>query len=44
LAAVEAWLDDSDVDVIRSRAAEAYHRYQQCGLNAARKLLVTGSR
>lgn len=27
---------------IRSKGAEAYHKFQKCGLNAAKKLLVTG--
>ncbi|MBP6391724.1 MAG: hypothetical protein KA175_12060 [Flavobacteriales bacterium] len=41
-AALAGWvLRESDA-AIRERAAQAYHRYQKCGLNAARRLLVTG--
>jgi hypothetical protein len=40
-AAIEAWIDGSTSETIRSRAAEAYHRYQKCGLKAAKRLLVT---
>ncbi len=41
-AALDGWvLNESDAQ-IRERSASAYHKYQKCGLNAARKLLVTG--
>ena len=40
--AIAGWvLDESDAQ-IRDRAAQAYHKYQKCGLNAAKRLLVTG--
>lgn len=41
-AAVSAWVGGSDDAAVREKAAAAYHAYQKCGLNAARKLLVTG--
>ncbi|MBC2844275.1 hypothetical protein [Winogradskyella flava] len=40
--AIEGWVaDETDVQ-IRERAAQAYHKYQKCGIKAARRLLVTG--
>ncbi|WP_282041519.1 hypothetical protein [Winogradskyella flava] len=40
--AIEGWVaDETDVE-IRERAAQAYHKYQKCGIKAARGLLVTG--
>ncbi len=41
-AAIESWLNESNPEGIRQKAAEAYDKYQNCGLNAARRLLVTG--
>lgn len=41
-AALEGWVRGEDRYAIRERAATAYDRYQQCGLNGARRLLVTG--
>jgi hypothetical protein len=38
LAAVEGWLIGESASRIRSRAAQAYHQYQQCGLKAAWRL------
>ena len=41
-AAIDGWiLDETDLQ-IRERAAQAYHKYQKCGINGARRLLVTG--
>lgn len=41
-AALNGWvMHQSDAD-IRERAAMAYDKYQKCGINAARRLLVTG--
>jgi hypothetical protein len=40
--AVEGWILHESDDQIRLRAATAYHTYQKCGLNAAKRLLVTG--
>lgn len=41
-AALAGWvLHESDA-AIRERAAQAYDHYQKCGLNGARRLLVTG--
>jgi len=41
-AAISAWVGGADDAAVREKAAAAYHAYQKCGLNAARKLLVTG--
>lgn len=41
-AALEGWVRGEGRDAIRERAAAAYDRYQKCGLNGARRLLVTG--
>jgi hypothetical protein len=40
-AAVEAWLSGGDGKAIHERAARAYHRYQKCGLNGARRLFFS---
>jgi hypothetical protein len=40
--ALKAYLDGKSNEEIRVKAAEAYHKYQRCGLNAAKRLLVTG--
>src|SRR5579864_3936217 len=40
--ALDGWMLGETNEQIRERAAAAYHQYQKCGLNAARKLLVTG--
>lgn len=40
--AIDGWiLNESDLQ-IRERAAQAYHKYQKCGIKGARRLLVTG--
>lgn len=40
--AIDGWiLNETDVQ-IRERAAQAYHKYQKCGIRGARNLLVTG--
>jgi hypothetical protein len=41
-AALNAWVRGADDATVREKAAAAYHAYQKCGLNAARRLLVTG--
>jgi hypothetical protein len=41
-AAIDGWILGEDAEQIRSRAAEAYHKYQKCGLKAAKHLFVTG--
>jgi len=40
--AIDGWILNESEEEIRRRAAKAYHKYQKCGLNAARNLLVTG--
>jgi hypothetical protein len=39
---VAGWLAREDGEQIRERAATAYHRHQHCGLEAGRRLFVTG--
>lgn len=40
--ALDGWiLNETDME-IRERAVKAYHHYQKCGINGARRLLVTG--
>ena len=41
-AALNSWVKRESREAIRSAAADAYHRYQKCGLNASRRLLVSG--
>lgn len=41
-AALNGWVMREGDASIRERAAAAYHKYQKCGINAARRLLVTG--
>jgi hypothetical protein len=41
-AALAGWLKNETPQQIRQRAAEAYHKYQKCGVKAASRLLVTG--
>jgi hypothetical protein len=40
-AAMESWLGGGDSEAVRMRAAEAYNRYQKCGLRAAQRLFVS---
>jgi hypothetical protein len=39
--AISGYVKGETNDEIRIRAAKAYHKYQKCGLNAAKRLLVT---
>jgi hypothetical protein len=41
-AALDGWIAQEDDEAIRQRAAQAYDRYQKCGLHAAQRLFVTG--
>jgi len=41
-AAIAAYINGESNDTIREKAAEAYNKYQKCGINGARRLLVTG--
>lgn len=41
-AALDGWILNENNQQIRERAAQAYNRFQHCGINAARNLLVTG--
>jgi hypothetical protein len=40
--AIDGWILNESNTQIRERAAAAYHKYQKCGLNAARRLFATG--
>ena len=40
-AAIRAWASGAPASDVREAAAGAYHRYQQCGLRAARGLFTT---
>lgn len=41
-AAIEGWIKKESDEQIRLRAADAYHKYQHCGVRAARGLFATG--
>ena len=43
-AALEGWIKNEDWNAIEERAAQAYHKYQKCGINGARNLFTTGFR
>lgn len=39
---LRGWLAGETNEQIRERAAQGYHDYQKCGINGAKRLLVTG--
>lgn len=41
-AAIDGWMKKESDEQVRLRAADAYHKYQHCGVNAARRLFATG--
>ena len=41
-AAIDGWMKKESDEQIRLRAADAYHKYQNCGVKAARGLFATG--
>ena len=41
-AALDGWIAHEDGDSVRMRAAQAYDKYQHCGLRAAERLFATG--
>jgi hypothetical protein len=41
-AAIAGWLNKETGQQIRMRAAQAYDKYQHCGVKTASRLLVTG--
>lgn len=41
-AALEGWVGHEESAAVAERAAQAYHTYQKCGINGARRLLITG--
>ena len=40
-AALDGWIAGASPNEIRDKAARAYHKYQKCGLRAARRLFVS---
>jgi hypothetical protein len=41
-AALDGWIANEDGERVRQRAAQAYDKYQHCGLRAAQRLFATG--
>ncbi|WMJ73620.1 hypothetical protein RCC89_10665 [Cytophagaceae bacterium ABcell3] len=41
-AAIDGWIGEESGNEIRERAAQAYNKYQKCGINGARRLFATG--
>ena len=41
-AALDGWIAGENREQIRGRAADAYDKYQKCGVGAARRLFATG--
>jgi hypothetical protein len=41
-AAITSWMNKEDADATSTRAAQAYHQYQHCGIKGAKRLLVSG--
>jgi hypothetical protein len=41
-AALDGWIANEDGESVRQRAAQAYDKYQHCGLRAAQRLFATG--
>ncbi len=41
-AAIDGWLLKETSEQIKERSAQAYHKYQKCGLTGARNLFTTG--
>lgn len=41
-AALDGWIANEDGERVRERAAQAYDKYQHCGLRAAQRLFTTG--
>lgn len=39
--ALEAWIAGASSETIREKAAQAYHKYQKCGINGARRLFFS---
>lgn len=41
-AAIDGWILKEKEEIIEERAAQAYHKYQKCGIKGARNLFTTG--
>jgi hypothetical protein len=42
IAAIDDWILKEKEEIIEERAAQAYHKYQKCGIKGARNLFTTG--
>lgn len=42
ISAIDSWIKNNPPETTREKAAQAYSRYQKCGIKAVRNLLVTG--
>ena len=40
--AINGWIKKESNEAIRERAAQAYNKYQKCGINGSRRLFATG--
>ncbi len=40
--AIDGWMNNEPGSDIEERAAQVYHKYQQCGINGARNLFISG--
>ncbi len=40
--ALDAWLNKESNEIVKQKSAEAYNKYQKCGLKASRRLFSTG--
>lgn len=40
--AIDCWIKNEDPSIIREKAAQTYNQFQKCGINGAKRLLVTG--
>ncbi|HPE56152.1 MAG TPA: hypothetical protein P5514_11130 [Bacteroidales bacterium] len=41
-AAIDGWIENESGEQIKERAAQAYHKYQKCGIKGARNLFSSG--
>jgi hypothetical protein len=42
ISAIDSWIKNNPPETTREKAAQAYSRYQKCGIKGVRNLLVTG--
>ena len=41
-AAIDSWLNNTSLSELKESAAQAYHKYQKCGIRGARNLFTYG--